>query len=75
MGRSCVELPPGTRVSSNADTERMLGGGGGGVLQQIIQLVVDGKVIAQAVAEPLRADIRTLGQGSVQKYLGQAGVA
>jgi hypothetical protein len=74
-GPELLELPPGTRVNSNPDTERMMSGGGGGVLQQIIQLVVDGKVIAQAMTEPLRADIRTLGQGSVQNYLGQPGVA
>lgn len=73
-GPELLELPPGTRVNSNPDTERMMGGEGG-ILQQVIQLVVDGQVIAQAMAEPLRADIRSLGQGSVQKYLGQPGVA
>jgi hypothetical protein len=31
-GPELLQLPPGTRVNSNADTERMLGQGGGGVV-------------------------------------------
>lgn len=64
----------GGRVHSAADTARMLGAGGG-VSMTVVQLVVDGKVLAQTVVEPLRHSIRTLGSGSVQQYLGRPGVA
>lgn len=74
-GPELVELPPGSRVSSNPDTERMLAGGGGGAQTIIVQLVTDGRVLAETMVEPLRDAIRTLGQGSAQGYLGQAGVA
>ncbi len=74
-GPELVELPPGTRVNSNADTERIMGSGGGGIPAIIVQLAVDGRVLAEQMIEPTRELVRQLGGGSVQRYLGQAGVA
>lgn len=74
-GPELVELPPGTRVNSAPDTERMMGGGGGGAQTIIVPVYLDGRQIATAMVDPLRADIRRNGAGSVQKYLGQAGVS
>lgn len=74
-GPELVELPPGTRVNSAGDTQRMLSGAGQAVGQIIVQLVMDGKVLAQQLVEPTRELVRTQGQGSTQGFYGQAGVA
>lgn len=75
-GPELVELPPGTRVNSNPDTERMMSGDGGGSMPPIVvQLVADGRVLAETMVEPMRRLVRGQGQGSVQGFLGQAGVA
>lgn len=74
-GPELVELPPGTRVNSAGDTQRMLSGAGQAVGQIIVQLVMDGKVLAQQLVEPTRELVRTQGQGSAQGFYGQAGVA
>jgi hypothetical protein len=74
-GPELVELPPGTRVNSAGDTQRMLSGASQGVGQIIVQLVMDGKVLAQQLVEPTRELVRTQGQGSTQGFYGQRGVA
>lgn len=73
-GPEIVDLAPGSHVRSNSDTRRMLGGGGGGGggAAQPIYLVVDGKVLAQAMFDPFRHEIRDRG-GNVQSSLGQKG--
>lgn len=74
-GPELVDLPAGSRVHSNPDTERMLSSGGGGVGTLILQLAVDGRVLAESMVEPTREMVRSLGAGSVQRYYGQAGIA
>lgn len=74
-GPELVELPPGTRVNSNPDTERMLGGASSALPPIIVQLVADARVLAEVMVEPTRELVRKLGQGSVQGYYGQPGVA
>lgn len=76
-GPELVELPPGTRVNSNEDSMRMMAAAGAGAGGQpfIVQLVLDGKVLAQQLVEPTRDIVRSLGRGSVQKFYGQPGVA
>lgn len=48
-GPELMRLPRGTRIWSNPESERMAAGFGGGGGTQVIQLVVDGKVLAEAV--------------------------
>lgn len=74
-GPELVELPPGTRVNSNADTERMMGGAGGDGGTVVVPVYLDGREIARAMAEPMRDLVRTQGRGSVQSLYGQPGVA
>jgi len=76
-GPELVELPPGARVNSNPDTTRMLSGaaGAGGGQPIIVQLVLDGRVLAQQLIEPTRDLVRTLGRGNVQTLLGVPGAA
>ena len=50
-------------------------GAGAGGQPFIVQLVLDGKVLAQQLVEPTRDIVRSLGRGSVQKFYGQPGVA
>lgn len=74
QGPELVDLAPGSRVRSNPDSKRiaagMAGGGGGGPV--VIQLMLEGRQIAEAVFDPLRHEIRTRG-GNVQAVLGQRG--
>lgn len=75
-GPELLELPAGTRVNSNPDTERILAGAGGGGGQPIlVQLLLDGKVLAQQMVEPTRELVSRFGRGSVQTLYGRAGVA
>lgn len=74
QGPELVDLAPGSRVRSNPDTRRMMGGYAGGqaaVLQ--VNLVVDGKTLATAIVEPQRELVRTRAGGNVQKMYGQRG--
>lgn len=75
-GAELVRLPQGSSVMTHGDSQRAMAGQGGGALPPIVvQLVTDGKVLAQAMVEPQRELIRKFGRGSVQTYLGQAGVS
>lgn len=76
-GPELAELPPGTNVRSNPDTMRMLAAAGAGSSGQplIVQLVIDGKVLAQQLVEPTRDLIRSRGRGNVQNFLGVPGAA
>lgn len=74
-GPELVDLPPGTQVHSNPDTERMMAGLAGGGQPLIVQLVLDGKVLAQQLVEPTRELVRGQGRGSVQGFYGVPGVA
>ncbi len=74
-GPELVELPPGTRVNSNADSMRMASGAGQSMGQLLVQLVLDGKVLVEQLVEPTRELVRGQGSGSVQGFYGQPGVA
>lgn len=72
QGPELVDLPPGSRVHSNPDSTRMAAaadGGGGGPIT--INLVVDGKVLAQAMMDPQREIVRTEYGGSAQQAWGR----
>jgi hypothetical protein len=72
QGPELAEIAPGGRVWSNPDTQRMLAGAGGGQQGPItVNLVVDGKVLAQATVEPLRGMVNRQGSGNAQKFWGQ----
>lgn len=71
QGPELAEIAPGGRVWSNPDTQRMLaetGGGGGGQGPITVNLVVDGKVLAQATVEPLRGMVTRQASGNAQTF-------
>lgn len=72
-GRELLELAPGTRVHSNADTERILSGGGGGRWSGpiVVELIIGGRALGRLLIDPLKGEIRTQG-GDVQAVLGSA---
>ena len=63
-GPELLSLPPGTRVRSNPDTQRLMGQGGGG--DSTITVILQGT----GILEGLRKVIRVKG-GTVQTVLGQ----
>lgn len=74
QGPELVDLAPGSRVRSNPDTKRMLAGGNAGGSGQpiVVQLVLEGRQVAQVLIDPLRGVIQGKG-GNVQAVLGQQG--
>lgn len=60
-GPELVTLPPGAHVRSNPDTRRMLGAGGGDGGTYQINLVVDGKTLAEVLFDPTRKIVRNKG--------------
>ena len=75
-GPELMDLPPGTRVHSNPDSMRLAntaGGDGGGPIT--VNLVVDGRVLAQATVEPLRSMVSRQASGSAQQFFGDRRVA
>lgn len=76
QGPELVDLAPGSRVRSNPDSRRIAdgmagGGGGGGAQPVVIQLHVNGRVLAEESISDLRKLIRVQG-GNVQSVLGAA---
>src|SRR5690606_3240403 len=72
-GRELLELPPGTRVHSNPDTERMLAKGGRGGVGKLVWGDGPTDPLARAIWEWLKENIRIEGGGgddSVQRALG-----
>lgn len=68
-GRELVDLPPGSRVRSNPDTERILSqGSGGGVA--VIEIKSGGSKLDDLLVEMLRKAVRVRG-GNVQLVLGR----
>lgn len=72
QGPELVDLPPGSRVRSNPDSKRiaagMAGGGGGGPI--VVQVMLDGRMVAKALVDPLQAEVSSRG-GNVQQVLGR----
>lgn len=75
-GPELVDLPPGAYVRPEATTKgRMMAGLGGGGQPVVIQLILDGKQIAEATFDPLKEVVRKRGgkgTGSAQKAWGFA---
>jgi len=73
QGPELVDLAPGSMVHSAGDSRRMAAGMGGGSQQPIVvQLVLDGKTLAEALIDPLKGSIRSRagsGTNSVQRAL------
>lgn len=72
-GPELLDLPPGSRVHSNPDSTRMAAGGGGGLPGGVltVNLVVDGRVLAQTMMDPQRELIGNQFGGNVQSALGR----
>jgi acid phosphatase family membrane protein YuiD len=71
-GPELADLAPGTTVHSNADSRRMLAQGGGGQ-PIVVQLILDGKQIAEATFDHTKGIVRNRGgkgAGSAQKAWG-----
>jgi phage-related protein len=68
-GRELVDLPSGSRVRTNADTERILSRGSGGSRPMVVNIDIGGKPLGRLLIDPLRGEIRSLG-GNVQAVLG-----
>lgn len=74
-GPELADLPPGTRVHSNPDSMRMAseGSGQGGGMMGPIYLVLNEKIIGEALAPGLRQFARQAFQGSAQGAYGWGG--
>lgn len=72
MGPELISLSPGTRVHSNSETRKMLGGGSANGDAQVIQLVVStsGSSVEEFLAEIIRRYVRVKG-GDVQAVFGR----
>lgn len=71
QGPELVDLAPGSRVHSNPDSKRMAAAAGGGGGPITVNLVVDGRVLAQAMMDPQREIVRTEYGGSAQQAWGR----
>lgn len=73
QGPEIVDLPTGSHVRSNSDSRRLMGGQGGGSGQPIlVQMILDGRQVAEAMIDPMRGVISSKG-GNVQRVLGKGG--
>lgn len=74
-GPELVSLPAGSRVHSNNASRRMTagmgGGGGGGAEPILVQINLDGRVVAEQLVEPTRDLVRSRGGGDVQRFYGK----
>jgi hypothetical protein len=70
-GPELINAAPGSQIYSNADSARMLSGGGGGGGAMIINLVVDGMIVARAMADPMRKMVLNQYGGNVQAAYGR----
>ncbi|MGW5467680.1 hypothetical protein [Streptomyces chartreusis] len=70
-GPELVDLAPGSRVRSNADSRRFAAGMGGGGGPIVIQLQIAGRDAGEFLLDPLRQTIHARG-GNVQAVLGRA---
>lgn len=72
-GPELAEIKPGGRVWSNPDTQRMLSGQGSGQGGPItVNLVVDGRTLANVMVEPMRARVNRDAGGSAQQFWGRS---
>lgn len=66
QGPEIVDLPAGSRVTSNPDTQRRLAQGDGGPTK-VELILTGGDPLARALLNVMRAQVRTVGGGSVSK--------
>lgn len=69
-GPELAEIAPGGRVWSNPDTQRMLQGGGGQTGPIVVQVMLDGRQVAEAVVEPLRGMVNRQAGSNAQTFFG-----
>lgn len=69
-GPELMDAPAGSRIYSHGDSQRMAGGldGAGGTM--IVQLHLDGRVLAQAMVDPQRKFVQQNFGGNVQRAYG-----
>lgn len=72
-GPELVNVPAGSRVYSNPDSMRMLAGQNSQSQPILVQLVLDGYVLAQKMLDPTRDMVDRRFGGSVQAAYGRAG--
>jgi len=72
QGPELVSLAPGSHVRSNPDTRRFMAQNAQPSQPVQVNVVLDGKVLARAMVDPLRGEIRDKG-GNVQNALGVRG--
>ncbi|MFD6113592.1 hypothetical protein ACFWG0_26265 [Streptomyces yangpuensis] len=73
QGPELVDLAPGSRVRSNPDSKRIAAGmaaSGGGTAPIVVQVMLDGRMVAKALVDPLQAEVSSRG-GNVQQVLGR----
>jgi hypothetical protein len=75
QGPELVDLAPGSRVHSNADSMRMASEGSGSSQPIHVTVQLDGRVVAEQLVPHQRRLVSSQGRGSVQKLYGQPGVA
>jgi hypothetical protein len=72
-GPELADLPPGTQVHSNPDSERMMSGGGGGNLSVVLEVTAGGSSSFEVfMVEAIRQWVRVRG-GNVQTIFGNGG--
>lgn len=71
-GPELVNVPAGSRVYSNPDSMRMLAGQGNQGRPILVQLVLDGAILAQKMLDPTRDMVSRRFSGSVQAAYGRA---
>lgn len=69
-GPELMELPPGTRMNSNPDTERLLSGGGQSQ-PLVVQLMLDGRKVQEILVDPTREFVQQRFGGDVQAAYGR----
>lgn len=72
QGPELINLAPGSHVKSNPDTRRTLagmGGGGGAGGPIAVQIMLEGRQVAEAIIDPLRGIVKAKG-GNVQNVIG-----
>lgn len=76
-GAELLDLPPGTSVRTHGDSMRDAQKMAMGSAAQsiVVQFMLDGKMMAEALVDPIRGLVGSRGRGSVQQLLGKPGVA
>lgn len=70
-GPELIDAAPGSRIHSNPDSMRMAnntGGGGGSGGPTLVQVILDGRVLAEQLVEPTREMVRNKAGGNAQQF-------